>query len=84
MNVLLFAPALLLLMLQSSGPLHTAGYLSICAGLQLILGAPFLYHHWQHYMLKAFEFSRVFSYEWTVNWKMLPEEVSRIAASPYT
>eukprot|EP00568_Trieres_chinensis_P016891 CAMPEP_0183327710 /NCGR_PEP_ID=MMETSP0160_2-20130417/83906_1 /TAXON_ID=2839 ORGANISM="Odontella Sinensis, Strain Grunow 1884" /NCGR_SAMPLE_ID=MMETSP0160_2 /ASSEMBLY_ACC=CAM_ASM_000250 /LENGTH=241 /DNA_ID=CAMNT_0025495851 /DNA_START=142 /DNA_END=867 /DNA_ORIENTATION=- len=75
MNVLLFAPGLLLLLLQSSTNLiETAVCLSICAAIQLILGAPFLTTHPVSYIRKAFEFDRVFFYKWTVNLKFLPEE----------
>ncbi len=71
MNVLLFAPGLLLLLLQcSSNWLGTVGYLSICAAVQLILGAPFLLTYPVSYIRKAFEFDRVFFFKWTVNWKV--------------
>ena len=74
MNVLLFAPGLLLLILQKSGSLRgTIGYLSICASVQLILGWPFLSTYPVSYIKKAFEFDRVFFFKWTVNWKFLPE-----------
>ena len=42
-------------------------------GLQLALGAPFLVHHPFSYLERAFEFSRVFMYKWSVNWQFLPE-----------
>ncbi|RHY32141.1 hypothetical protein DYB32_002823, partial [Aphanomyces invadans] len=73
MNVLLFAPALFFLLLQSSGVLRTIGYLSICASLQVALALPFIKTFWWSYLTKAFEFSRVFTYQWTVNWKCIPE-----------
>ena len=76
MNVLLFAPGLLLLLLQSQSSLWgTASCLAICAGVQLILGAPFLKTYPISYLRKAFELDRVFFYKWTVNWKFLPEDV---------
>ena len=62
-------------MLLSSGLFRTLQYLSICAGWQLILGAPFLYAHYTNYLLKAFEFNRVFTYIWSVNWKFIPNVV---------
>ena len=71
MNVLLFAPGLLLLLLQSSeGIAETIICLSICAGIQVILGAPFLLTYPVSYIRKAFEFDRVFFYKWTVNLKV--------------
>jgi alpha-1,3-mannosyltransferase len=72
MNVLLFAPGLLLLLLQVSNNLyHVIFRLFVCCGLpQFILGAPFLLHHPLHYLRKAFELDRSFFYQWTVNWKV--------------
>jgi len=71
MNVLLFAPGLLLLLLQSSqGIVETVVCLSICAAIQVILGAPFLLTYPVSYIRKAFEFDRVFFFKWTVNWKV--------------
>jgi alpha-1,3-mannosyltransferase len=76
MNVLLFAPGLLLLLLQSSRSLFgTAQRLAVCAGIQLVLGWPFLSTYPISYIKKAFEFDRVFFFKWTVNWKFLPEEI---------
>lgn len=76
MNVLLFAPGLLLLLLQATDDLYeTAACLFICAFVQLVLGAPFLLTFPVSYLRKAFEFDRVFFFKWTVNWKFLPEDV---------
>lgn len=74
MNVLLFAPGLLYLLIQAS-PARTIPRLAICAGLQLILGAPFLLRHPVSYLRKAFELDRQFFFKWTVNLKFLPEYV---------
>eukprot|EP00903_Cladosiphon_okamuranus_P014457 g13413.t1 len=73
MNILLFAPGLLLLLLQANGVLGTAACLTICAGVQLLLGAPFLLHHPVAYVSRSFELGRVFKFEWTVNFKFLSE-----------
>ena len=72
MNVLLFAPGLLLLLLQVSVDLPHVIYrlLVFCALPQLILGAPFLLSHPVSYLRKAFELDRVFFHQWTVNWKV--------------
>ncbi|KAL9188536.1 hypothetical protein ACHAXT_006914 [Thalassiosira profunda] len=76
MNVLLFAPGLLLLLLQRNGCLlGTAKHLAICAAVQIVLGWPFLSMHPISYIKKAFEFDRIFFFEWTVNWKFLTEDV---------
>lgn len=71
MNVLLFAPGLLLLLLQSqSNLLGTIQCLSICAIVQLIIGWPFLVTYPTAYVRKSFELDRVFMHQWTVNWKV--------------
>jgi alpha-1,3-mannosyltransferase len=77
MNVLLFAPGLLLLLLQVGPDAQTVALrLGLgCALPQLILGAPFLTTYPVSYLRKAFELDRVFFYKWTVNFKFLPEEV---------
>ena len=75
MNVLLFAPGLLVLFLQFHSLFRTIGYLSICAGVQVILGLPFLLTYPVNYMSRAFQLNRHFLFEWTVNWKFLPEEI---------
>jgi alpha-1,3-mannosyltransferase len=76
MNVLLFAPGLLLLLIQAS-----RGWKEVilrlgfgCALPQLLLGAPFLLTYPVSYLRKAFELDRVFFYQWTVNWKVCLEK----------
>ncbi|KAA0185565.1 hypothetical protein HAZT_HAZT007113 [Hyalella azteca] len=75
MNVLLFAPALLHAYMMSLGLLGTFLQLSVCAAVQVLMGAPFLLHNPLSYLKGAFDLGRVFLYEWTVNWKLLPEDV---------
>jgi alpha-1,3-mannosyltransferase len=75
MNVLLFAPGLLLLLLVQPSQsnkrlLQCFQRLCICAVVQLILGLPFLLTNPISYLRKAFELDRVFQYQWTVNWKV--------------
>jgi alpha-1,3-mannosyltransferase len=73
MNVLLFAPGLLYLLIQAS-PILTIPRLAICGITQLVLGAPFLLRHPVSYLRKAFELDRQFFFKWTVNLKFLSEE----------
>jgi alpha-1,3-mannosyltransferase len=73
MNVLLFAPGLLYLLIQAS-PILTIPRLAICGVTQLVVGAPFLLRHPVSYLRKAFELDRQFFFKWTVNYKFLPEE----------
>mmetsp|Transcript_11964 Transcript_11964/g.22990 ORF Transcript_11964/g.22990 Transcript_11964/m.22990 type:complete len:473 (-) Transcript_11964:118-1536(-) len=78
MNVLLFAPGLLLLLLQQGPDLRTVIIQRLgmgCALPQLILGFPFLLRFPISYLRKAFELDRVFFYQWTVNWKFLDAHV---------
>lgn len=75
MNVLLFAPALLLAYLNCLGFKKTVVQLSICASLQLLLGGPFLITNWYSYLKGSFDFGRIFLHEWTVNWRFLPENI---------
>ena len=75
MNVLLFAPGLLYLLIEAHGPIMTVPRLMICAVTQLVLGAPFLLRHPISYLRKAFELDRQFFFKWTVNWKFLSEEM---------
>jgi len=67
MNVLLFAPGLLLLLVQAhAGPSVAAqvwgvlSCLAICAGLQVLLALPFLLTHPVSYVRGAFDLGRVF------------------------
>uniref|UniRef100_A0A1I8FGB3 dolichyl-P-Man:Man5GlcNAc2-PP-dolichol alpha-1,3-mannosyltransferase n=1 Tax=Macrostomum lignano TaxID=282301 RepID=A0A1I8FGB3_9PLAT len=75
MNILLYAPGLLLLLLMRHHVWEVAGQLSVCALIQLLLGAPFLTYSTSAYLGRAFEFSRQFLFKWTVNWRFLPEAV---------
>ncbi|CAG8515071.1 367_t:CDS:2 [Rhizophagus irregularis] len=43
--------------------------------IQIVLALPFLMEYPKSYFARAFEFSRVFIYKWTVNWKFLDEEI---------
>ncbi|KAG7177596.1 lethal(2)neighbour of Tid protein-like [Homarus americanus] len=74
MNILLFAPALLLAYFHCLGIKDTIKQLIICAGTQLVLGAPFLIKNPIGYLKMSFDIGRVFLFEWTVNWRFLSEE----------
>ncbi|PSR85999.1 Dol-P-Man:Man(5)GlcNAc(2)-PP-Dol alpha-1,3-mannosyltransferase [Actinidia chinensis var. chinensis] len=75
MNVLLYAPSLLLLMLKA---MDIAGVFSALAGaalVQILLGIPFLLAHPIAYISRAFNLGRVFIHFWSVNFKFVPEPV---------
>lgn len=75
MNMLLWAPGILLLLIMGTGILGTIQCLSICAALQLVLGFPFLSTYPVEYISNSFNLGRSFLYEWTVNFKFLSEDV---------
>ena len=77
MNMLLYAPGLLLLLIVQSNysAVETATCLAICSAVQVIVGMPFLLEHPVSYLASAFDLKRQFLYKWTVNFKFLPEHV---------
>ena len=82
MNVLLFSPGLLAVLVYmhpAGGRSHfflgTAWCVGVCAAIQLLLGAPFLFTDPSAYMGRAFELGRVFTYRWSVNFQFVPEEI---------
>ncbi len=75
MNILLFAPAILLFYLTSLGWMKTAVQLSICALVQLIIGLPFLLTYPVQYIKGSFDLGRVFEHKWTVNYRFLDREL---------
>ncbi|NXH22990.1 ALG3 mannosyltransferase, partial [Bucco capensis] len=75
MNILLFAPGLLFLLLQRFGLLGCIPKLCICALLQVVLGLPFLLVNPVGYLMRSFDLGRQFQFKWTVNWRFLPEKV---------
>ncbi|XP_052014725.1 dol-P-Man:Man(5)GlcNAc(2)-PP-Dol alpha-1,3-mannosyltransferase isoform X1 [Apodemus sylvaticus] len=75
MNVLLFAPGLLFLLLTQFGFRGALPKLAICAALQVVLGLPFLLENPVGYLSRSFDLGRQFLFQWTVNWRFLPEAI---------
>lgn len=75
MNIFLFAPALFLVLLCETGMMGTIKNLMVCFLVQIFLGLPFLIEYPVSYLTKSFEFNRQFFYIWTVNWRLIPEEL---------
>ena len=76
MNILLFAPGLLYLLLKRFGFMQTVfPHLFICAFVQLVVALPFLLQYPLQYIKGAFNFGRKFTFIWSVNFQFLPEEV---------
>ncbi|TVU21605.1 hypothetical protein EJB05_31254 [Eragrostis curvula] len=75
MNVLLFAPSLLLLMLKAMSIKGVLFALLGAAIVQVFLGMPFLLLHPVQYISRAFDLGRVFIHFWSVNFKFVPEKL---------
>uniref|UniRef100_A0A0R0F131 dolichyl-P-Man:Man5GlcNAc2-PP-dolichol alpha-1,3-mannosyltransferase n=1 Tax=Glycine max TaxID=3847 RepID=A0A0R0F131_SOYBN len=75
MNVLLYAPPLLLLMLKAMDISGVLLALSGAALVQILLGLPFLVSYPVAYISRAFNLGRVFIHFWSVNFKFIPEPV---------
>ncbi|XP_069111031.1 dol-P-Man:Man(5)GlcNAc(2)-PP-Dol alpha-1,3-mannosyltransferase-like [Argopecten irradians] len=75
MNVLLFAPALLMLLIVRHGTVGSIKHLTICAASQVLMGLPFLVVNPVGYLVRSFNLGRQFFFIWTVNWRFLSEEI---------
>jgi alpha-1,3-mannosyltransferase len=75
MNVLLFFPAFGLILFKSLGAWKTSFNILLAIFIQIVFALPFLMEYPKSYFARAFEFSRVFIYKWTVNWKFLDEKI---------
>jgi len=73
--VLLFAPSLFLLMLKAMSIKGVFVALLGAAGVQVLLGIPFLLSHPVEYISRAFNLGRVFIHFWSVNFKFVPEKL---------
>ncbi|CAG9583731.1 putative dolichyl-P-Man:GDP-Man5GlcNAc2-PP-dolichyl alpha-1,3-mannosyltransferase [Leishmania major strain Friedlin] len=75
MNVLLFAPGMLYVMLRTLPFGRVAWYLLVCAAWQVAAGLPFLAYDYRAYLSKSFELDRVFLQRWSVNYQFLNAEI---------
>jgi hypothetical protein len=74
MSILLYLPALLVVLFKRSGLLATSRHMITLIASNALLALPFLEEDYWAYLRSAFDLSRVFLYKWTVNWRMLGEE----------
>ena len=75
MSLLLVLPAVGVILFLGRG-LHGALRLAwLIAQVQLAIAFPFLQTSARAYFGRAFELTRTFKYEWTVNMRMLPEDI---------
>ncbi|XP_065339542.1 lethal(2)neighbour of Tid protein [Cloeon dipterum] len=75
MNILMFAPALLIAYIAILGFKKTILQLFVCGLIQVLLAAPFLLTNPVGYIMGAFNLGRIFLYKWTVNWRFITEEL---------
>ncbi|KAG7570854.1 Glycosyltransferase ALG3 [Arabidopsis thaliana x Arabidopsis arenosa] len=75
MNVLLYAPPLLLLLLKAMNIIGVVSALAGAALVQILVGLPFLITYPVSYIANAFDLGRVFIHFWSVNFKFVPERV---------
>lgn len=77
MSILLYIPGILILQVLKRGLIPGVSFVFFTViGTQVLLASPFIQtpENAQAYMNGAFEFSRVFLYKWTVNWRFIPED----------
>jgi len=75
MNILLFAPAIFLAYIATGGLRRAVKQVFVCGLVQLAIGFPFLATYPLEYLKGSFDIGRVFLFEWTVNWRFVPEEI---------
>jgi alpha-1,3-mannosyltransferase len=74
MSAFLYLPGLIVILVKRRGIVFTVRKLVNILGVQTLLAYPFIQEDLWAYLHCAFDFSRVFLYKWTVNWRMLSEE----------
>lgn len=75
MNILFFAPGLLVVLCRALPWHRVVSCLAVCLVWQLVAAMPFLLYEPRGYLSKAFDLGRVFTYRWSVNFKCVPESV---------
>ena len=73
MSILLYLPAVGLLLLKRRGLLQAIVHGVVIILVQLALGSTLLVEYPWSYLKGSFDLSRVFLYKWTVNWKIVDE-----------
>lgn len=74
MSLLLALPSIGLMLFLVKGVQGALKQVWLMTQLQIVIALPFLPTNAIGYLNKAFEFSRVFLFKWTVNWRFLGEE----------
>ncbi|KAL4253867.1 Dol-P-Man:Man(5)GlcNAc(2)-PP-Dol alpha-1,3-mannosyltransferase [Abortiporus biennis] len=74
MSALLYLPGILVVMFRRRGLLATVLHMVLITHIQFILGYRFLKENPWSYLKYSYEFTRVFLYKWTVNWRFVSED----------
>ncbi|KAF4461902.1 dolichyl-P-Man:Man(5) c(2)-PP-dolichyl mannosyltransferase [Fusarium albosuccineum] len=75
MSLLLVLPAVGVILFLGRGFNASLRLAWLMAQIQFAIGIPFITKNPRGYAARAFELSRQFKFEWTVNWRMLGEEL---------
>ncbi|KAJ8497009.1 hypothetical protein ONZ45_g12220 [Pleurotus djamor] len=75
MSAILYLPGLLVILYKRRGLASTLRYLVTMVAFQMLIAQDFLQVDSKAYINGAFDLSRVFLYKWTVNWRMLGEDL---------
>ncbi|OAA59324.1 Lethal(2)neighbour of Tid protein [Cordyceps fumosorosea ARSEF 2679] len=74
MSLLLALPAVGAVLLHARGFSGALSLAWLITQVQVVIALPFAAANTSGYLARAFELSRQFKFEWTVNWRMLGEE----------
>jgi alpha-1,3-mannosyltransferase len=75
MSLLLTLPSVGVILFLGKGVDRLPNLAWLMAQVQIAIGVPFFAANWRGYFGRAFELSRQFKFEWTVNWRMMGEEI---------
>lgn len=74
MSLLLVLPAVGVVLFLARGFTSSLQLAWLMTQVQIVIGLPFAAKNLNGYLARAFELSRQFKFEWTVNWRMMGEE----------
>ena len=75
MSLLLALPAVAVVLFLGAGFASSVRLGAMMGLVQVLLGAPFLAENATGYLGRAFQLSRAFLYEWTVNWRFVDPKI---------
>ena len=74
MSLLLVLPAVGVILFFARGLTSSLQLAWLMTQVQIVIGLPFAAKNLNGYLARAFELSREFKFQWTVNWRMMGEE----------